>query len=165
MADQGERTFKLTATLEAVERGQDLSKLPHMVVIRWLHEEMPWGEFETHLQALFSQPNPFTHPEIPDGPRVAKSPVVERDTEVPVTELTGVSKWPYIGVGSLVRSLDGRLVNEEFAPLISGVEPTELGVGSRIKFASIAVAQQQHGESVEEVLFAHPVTNAPNPRG
>lgn len=162
MAERSERTFKIAATLESIEKGQDLSEVPHMTILRWLHEGMPWGEFETRLHVLFGRPNPFTHPDTPAGARVARQPL---DANTSTTELSGVSKWPYLGVGSLVRTLEGKLLNEDFAPRISGVEPARLGVGSRVRFASIAVAEYRTDEPRQEVLSVRPVINAPRVKG
>lgn len=162
MTDSGERTFKIAATLETIERGQDLSGFPHMTILRWLHEDMPWGEFETRLQALFSRPNPFTHPDTPQGTRVARQSL---DTDTTFTELNGVSKWPHLGVGALVSTLKGSLVNETFAPRVVGVEPSELGVGSRVRFTSVAVAEYGDDDSAQEVRFVQPIINAPESKG
>lgn len=161
MAERGERMFKLAATLERVEKGQNLSEIPHMTILRWLHEGMPIGEFESRLEVLFGVPNPFLHPDTPGGTRVAR----KGDDGTIATELTGVSKWPYLGVGTLVRSLEGKLVNEEFIPVISGIDSAALGEGSRVTFASVAVAEYGSDDLVQEVVIAQPVINTPKARG
>lgn len=162
MAERGERMFKLAATLETVEKGQNLSEIPHTTILRWLHEGMPMGEFESRLEVLFGAPNPFMHPDSPGGVRVARK---YEGSAADTTELTGMSRWPYLGVGTLVRSLEGRLVNEEFMPTISGIDPATLGEGSRVKFASVAVAEYGQDESAQEIVIVKPVINAPKARG
>lgn len=161
MAERGERMFKLAATLETIEKGQNLSGIPHMTILRWLHEGMPMGEFESRLEVLFGTQNPFTHPDSPAGARVA----VKDESQVAAAELTGVSKWPYLGVGTLVRSLEGKLINEDFSPTISGIDPVTLGEGSRVKFASVVVAEYGQDDSAQEVVMVKPVINTPKARG
>jgi hypothetical protein len=163
MAERELQTFKLSATIEAVERGRDLAEVPHMIVLRWLHEQMPWGEFETRLKALFSQPDPFTHPDTPLGPVVGQR-MPRRNGEAPIRTLRDVSRWPSMGVGALVRSLDGALLNDDFNPTISELPPLRLRAGNRIKFASVAVSEYRQDGGPEEVLLSHAVTNSQRKR-
>jgi hypothetical protein len=162
-AQRGGETFKLAATLNEVEVGQDFEGTAHMTFLRWFHAPKPWRTLESRLQYLFEQPDPFIHPDAPEGPKVQGSALYGPDANIPVFELGGVSRWPNLGAESLVRSLEGEHTDEPFAhsfdPHITKVPDLKLRKGQRVQFSSVAVVRRNEARTEREVIFTVPIIN------